>query len=297
MVVAVTTTMPSLLEWFFWFAGFAPFVLGAFLAFAMQLRFARMVNKWRYLLLMCVYVPTFAVYGSMALGEGLYTRPDSVTFYIARYWLYLATHGAFFAFLATTIVPNVYAGLLAGLLASAQQLALLLAARSTGSGIWFWFIMAGVAWLVNSLLFLVFIRAKRQDEDSEQEVEHLSMQTALGVPSVWIIKGAAVVGGAIYLGLFVLDRPWQDVVSVTFQGLIHLGVDIAVKLIAGLILLYLFKPQREESVRNFVFGPLLGETGDVFARQCNDQIGAKQPNSAGGSPAWSTGGVIVPIGK
>lgn len=283
--------MPSAEEWVYWFGGFAAFIIGSVLAFAMSLRLAEAQNKHRYLMLLATYVPTAAIYGAMALGQGDYVRADAVTVPIMIYSLYAATHGFFFAFLALSILPNYYGALLAGVLATGQQVALLLGARSTGSAIWYWFIWAGVFWVAESVLFLFYLRPQRSssaegDDDeaamlaAQQERPMNSMSSDQSRVNDWLVRVLAVIGGALYLALYIVDPTWLDPVSSVVQAVFHLGVDDIVKLLIGLILLWFFKPVAEASIRNLQLGLGMESTGEAMGKFCAAEIQGASPAAA-----------------
>ena len=270
--------MPSTEDWVEWFGGFAPFVLAVGVAYLMSLRLRQQENKHRYMMLMAVYAMTAAVYGGLAQGQFDYTRPDAVTVAVGRYAVYAATHGFFFAFLALSIVPNYFGSLLAGALATGQQVSLLLGARSTGAAIWYWFIWASTFWLAQALLFILYLRPERDrgDSDPDNGEPHRSMRSSLNTVAVWVVRVLAIVGGVAYLGLFVIDSAWQDLVSRIFHTIMYVMVDIIVKIVVGVVLLWFVKPVLEESVRNFDFSLSLGSTGDDVHALCAQPIGWQQ---------------------
>lgn len=251
------------------FAGLAPFVIAAVVAFAISLRFERLSNKSRFLLLFVVYLHTAASYGALGLGDGDFTRPDSVTVVELIYQTYRNTHGLFAAFLALSVVPNYFAAFLAFALQTAQQFFLLRGAKQTGDANWYYFVWAGVMWLGTLALFFAYLRPARRraaiatpaDFDDENP-----MHTSIGVVGEYVVKVAAAVGFAVYLALYVVDQAWLGLLPRLANVLLRLAADLLIKLVVGLVVLVWFKSQ-EDTLANWDLGLALTQGNDTFVRR------------------------------
>lgn len=251
-----------------WLVGCAAFIVGAGLAFLISLRLSQVSNKVRYWLLLLLYILHATAYGAFALGDGDYLRADSRTVVIGRYILYFS-HAFFGAFLALSIVPNYFAALVAAGFAFLQQLFLWAGARATGDLNWFYLIPAGVFWLLQAALFVVFLTPNRSADALPTQ------KSALGITAVWIVKIFAVAAFAVYIMLYVVDQAWQSWVSRFISILLHALLDVAIKIGGGLILLLFFKPEEDQVDNiNLSFGIEDGGGSVLSTQHCGAQVNA-----------------------
>jgi bacteriorhodopsin len=226
----------NIIEWL----GAALFGAASLATLLVSLRLTQTSNKVRFYILLAALAGTAIGYGAMAFDDGDVTRKDGRTVVLLRYVLYAITHPLIACFLTLSLMPNYFCSLVAALLTLLLNGFLFAGARAVGDVIWLWFTCAAASWLLVSAWVMLFIRPRRDAEADSTE------RSELGDWSVLFVKIATVAGLGVYLAMFVLDKTWFSLLSRQNISIVYLLLDFAIKAVAGVILLWLFKPEKDE---------------------------------------------------
>lgn len=265
--------------------GFAFFGLGLILSYLAAMSAKLPTMKLKLLLVEVMLFSTAAVYGSMALGQGIEFRADGFFVNWERAVLYAATHGLLYAVVALSLDGNWGKASISWFLGTGQMSCLVFATRSPSDDTQlYWFIFALIILAVDAVFTLLWL------------VLPVVERPLVSNATSWTVKAVKILASILYTAVWFaisveFSNAWPDTTGVMA---LYMVTDVIVKVFfVGLFVLRWVDLWEDGGA---VLGGLSLKQGlpglvGVHQSPCADGINNSQYQAANGFAAPPTGAV------